>query len=583
MRTTTLTMQARRSYQSGETYTFEVLGLINQEGTYYIEVTDGNYRLRVALYEFQLEKGYLDQKTEILCYVKAVSDRGIPMLTQSRLEALKERFTEMNTEYPFIVKAVKQDNQSGWLYYELKDINGLVHRYYPDDKEPLRSSEDIITLVLRGIEEKGQNKSHLHLKCPNDLLIHQTSNSIQERGKFGSENEQLEFKTSIVHTSNGLPDIDRQIGSLARAIAGLMNKSGGRLLLGIKDNGSFHGIESDFPRLNDSEADDFYYLTNEDGYENKIRNAVKIHLGASANGHLEIRFPREESKVYCEIIVKEMARPVYFDKEKIFQRAGNTTQQLKGEDITFFMEQKILQYRHNWMNSPNPVVTPNVEPVLPERPLVGLRPGLEEKIHFQGLKTTELRSKIWAFMTFYKDGNWSYQKQLSTQDDVLFQVSVSEEMKTERLLMAYDNGNVNVVIPEEMIISTNARGGVSKEMGLRHRNGWNKTATLISIQLARSEDYALLVHEESKGNPYFKVHQVGTIPNSHALLCEGTKMVGGRQRWKLIKLRILTKEESEQLRLIRLPEGIDLTYNGFSDRDPTVGRMIRQYKNRLLS
>lgn len=607
MRTTTiLTMQTRRTYQSGQTYSFEIIGLVNHEGSPYIEVTDGYYRLRVAPYEFQLEKRYLDQKTSLNCYVKAVSDRGIPLLTQSRLDALKERFTEFNTEYPFIVKAAKQDAQTGWLYYELKDIHGLTHRYYPNDREPQRSPDDIITLVLRSIEEKGKNKSHLNLECPNDLLIPNPLPTMQERGKFGSERERLEFKSSIVFTANGMPDIDRQVGAVARAIAGMMNKSGGRILIGIKDNGTFHGIESDFPRLNDSETDDFYYLPNKDGYENKIRNAVKIHLGATANGLLEIRFPSEGGKVFCELRVKEMARPVYFDKEKIYQRAGNTTQQLKGEDITYFMEEKILKYRASWnaMELPKePISTPIVE--VKEEPLKVLKeekaPELptsspvalpevndqEEKLRlFYDIKAAEhlkARQNVWAYMTFYTDGNWSYQKQPVTWNDVLFQVCVTEEMKSQRLLMAYDNGHVNAVIPEEMVVSNNARGGVPREMGLRHRNGWNKTAKLIAVELAKTDDFVLLVHEESQGNPYFKVHRVGTIPTFHALLCEGTKMVGARQRWKMVNMKVLTQEESELFRLIRIPEEMDLTINGFSDRDPAAGRMIRQYKKRLLS
>jgi len=567
-------------------------------------LTDGYFKLRVVPYEFQLEKRYLAEKTTLNCYVKAVSDHGVPMLTQSRLDTLKERFPELNIEYPFIVKAVKQDVQTGWLYYELKDIHGLNHRYYPADGEPKRSQEDIITLVLRSIEEKGTNKSHLNLECPSDLMIRESTPSIQERGEFGNENEKLEFKSSIVFTANGMPDIDRQLVAVTKAIAGMMNKVGGKILIGIRDNGSLQGIESDFARLNDSETDEFYYLPNQDGYENKIRNGVKIHLGATANSHLDIRFLTEEGKTYCEVVVKEMSRPVFFNKEKIYQRAGNTTQQLKGEDITFFMEQRILKYHASWLakESPkDPKIIPyekeneselsmNYKDIKssdwkePQKKPSTAKEEFEESFGlFYDVKAIEyLKPIIWAYLTFYENGNWSYQKQAVTDEDVLFQICVTEEMKSEKLLMAYDNGYINAVIPEEIVISNN-RNRIPMPMDRRHPNGWMRTRNLINVQLAKADQNVLIAHEESKGTPYFKMIPVGNIPKSHALICEGTKVIRTFQRWKMVNMRVLTKQESEQYQLIQIPEELGLTFAGFSDRDPKAGRMIRQYKRRLLA
>lgn len=364
-----------------------------------------------------------------------------------------------------------------------------------------------------------------------------------------------------------------------------MNKNGGKLLIGINDYGTLRGIESDYPHLNDSQEDDFRYMQNDDGHENKIRNMVKIRLGTTANSNLSIKFIKEESVTYCEVQVKEMVKPVYFDKEKIFQRAGNTTQQLKGEDITYFIEQRIKQYRDNWI-SPPPSIYPSI-PVV-DRGLE--KPSETSKIQdFFSAKTIvepkrmEARPRIWAYMTFYTNGNWSYQKTPRQEEDVLFQISVSEEMKAERLLMVYDNGSVNVVIPEEMSFTNTHKGKIQKIMGNRYKNGWNTSAKLLSLQLAKPEDYVLFTSVDSKGNHYFKVHKVGDISVHTALFCEGNMLVNKKLRAKLIKMEQLSHEEAKELLPIHLRKYQTSTHLGFTERDPDHGTLVKSLRKRLGS
>lgn len=574
-----------RTYQIHQSYPFKFIGLIESEGKQFLEVTDGYYNYQIIPFEFQLNEAYRSSTSEIYCFVKYLTNFAKPFLIQSRKEVLAHQYNKPHSEYPFIVKAIKIDENSQQLFYELKDIYGINHRYYVQSFEPAREVDDIIMLTFKGIEARGMNKAHLVLECPKDLILPIEEHRSPERGKFGSENENLEFKSSIVYTNNSTANIDRQIGAVIRAIAGFMNKSGGRLLIGIHDNGTMHGIESDFPHLNDSSEDDFSYLQNEDGYENKIRNMVKIRLGATANSHLKIKFQKENNKTYCEILVKEMERPVYFDREKIFQRAGNTTQQLKGEDITYFIEQRLKRYRDNWIS-----------------PLSGSQPAISfidrdfEKPSDQiiaqeqfNLKTTsvqkrtEARPRIWAYLTFFNNGNWSYQKTPKQETDIIYQIAVSEDMKSQRLLMVYNNGSVNVVIPEEMCYTNTYKGMIQKTMGKRYKNGWNTNSKLLSMHLAKPEDYVLFTSIDAKGIHYYKVHQVDHIAVHTTLFCEGNMLINKKFRAKLTKMELLDFEEAKELTPIQLKKHQTSTHLGFSEANLDFMKEMKGLENRIRS
>ena len=104
------------------------------------------------------------------------------------------------------------------------------------------------------------------------------------------EGEKVEFKSSIIFSPNSGQPESTQPFAIAKEIAAFMNTDGGTLYLGVKDNGTICGVESDLPALNAATIKmpnrndaDFAYKPNRDHYCQKLRNLIRFYLGEYAS------------------------------------------------------------------------------------------------------------------------------------------------------------------------------------------------------------------------------------------------------------------------------------------------------------
>jgi hypothetical protein len=550
-------MENNQKYHIHQSYSFDLYNVLEVEDRVYLIVTDGQDLFKLLPYNFQVERGKKGLPQSISCYVKALNNFGKPLLTQSRREILMQLYPKLKQEYPFTVVAVHQDVYSGWIFYQLLDPYGVKHRYYPKDDETPRKEGEAISLYLKNIEDKDKNKAYLNLISPE--LIKPSHFGILEGSGFGMETDVLEFKRSIVFTSQGTADIDIQLSKIVATLAGFMNKNGGRLLIGVKNNGQLHGIEADFPHLNSSKSNSFEYPENVDGYELKIRDAVKYHLGNGANAAVSMQFKQEEGKLYVEVRVDKILRPVYFDQEKIFQRASNTTQQFKGEDITWFVQQRLILSKGQ-QNTEESYVP------LADSESCGIYEDIfsdSRKVYAEKTKSAS-SSETWAYFTFYKNGDWSFQPQPQNDADVLHEVAITEKMKKASLLMVYDNGKINAVVPEQMIYSLGKSGKVFKYPSRRYKNGWNTNARFEKLILANSQDTLLVISFDEKGKTMYKIHEAGHIGINSLFHCEGNVLVNKRLGGTLLEVFLLEKKDAESLRQFRMKKEQTSSSLGFS-------------------
>ena len=115
-----------------------------------------------------------------------------------------------------------------------------------------------------------------------------------------------------------------------KSICAFANTDGGRLYVGIDDNGNIVGIQNAKARIED--------------IPNTIRNKLGILVSLIARN--------EEGKDYLEIIVPKMEHPVFFDG-KIYIRVGSTNQLVDGNNLIEFILRKSTA---TW----DAVVEPNV-------------------------------------------------------------------------------------------------------------------------------------------------------------------------------------------------------------------------------
>jgi CheY-like chemotaxis protein len=133
------------------------------------------------------------------------------------------------------------------------------------------------------------------------------------------EGERLEFKSSIrwdyrQHRTN--KDLQQVV---AKEIAGMMNGTGGTLVIGVADDGSILGIERDLATLRKQ---------NSDGFELALTDIVKTYLGIEYKDYVHPRFERVGDKLVCVVSIQKSPEPVFLakgDTGKLWVRTGNST------------------------------------------------------------------------------------------------------------------------------------------------------------------------------------------------------------------------------------------------------------------
>lgn len=136
------------------------------------------------------------------------------------------------------------------------------------------------------------------------------------------EGRTLEYKSSLrwdykdLHVNKELTKV------VVRTIAAFLNSQGGTLLIGVRDDGTVLGLESDFATLGKKTAD---------GFELNLRSAIANHLGDEVDPLIQVTFVAMEAKDVAVVSCAGHSAPVYFrdgNKRELCVRAGNLTRSL---------------------------------------------------------------------------------------------------------------------------------------------------------------------------------------------------------------------------------------------------------------
>lgn len=136
------------------------------------------------------------------------------------------------------------------------------------------------------------------------------------------EHDRLEFKASLQwNLHKGA--IDKEMRAVVgRAIAGMMNRYGGTLLIGVADNGTIIGIENDLKAIRKG---------NEDGFQLEIVRIVETYLGLEYAPYKQMHFESAGNHRVCIITIRPAPQPVYFRENNLSEfwvRLDNSTRKL---------------------------------------------------------------------------------------------------------------------------------------------------------------------------------------------------------------------------------------------------------------
>ena len=138
-----------------------------------------------------------------------------------------------------------------------------------------------------------------------------TELELQDLIKAG-ENDFVEFKSTIrmnLHANKAGKEIEL---AWLKSVVAFCNTEGGRILIGVKDNGDIFGLE----------ADNF---SNDDKTLLHVQNLIKQHVGLEFAKYIQYTLQDIDGKKIVVVSCQSLSRPVFLrfnDKEQFFVRSG---------------------------------------------------------------------------------------------------------------------------------------------------------------------------------------------------------------------------------------------------------------------
>lgn len=154
-----------------------------------------------------------------------------------------------------------------------------------------------------------------------------TEIDLEEIIKSG-EHSFLEFKSTMRWNLRETRQDKKMEEMILKSIAAFNNAEGGKLLIGVADDGEILGLQYDYNTLKEE---------NKDHFELHLRNIVNSAYGKDfATTQITVGFPMIEESEICEIDIKPGTKPLFLEviskngqkQKKFFVRSGNSSQDL---------------------------------------------------------------------------------------------------------------------------------------------------------------------------------------------------------------------------------------------------------------
>lgn len=134
------------------------------------------------------------------------------------------------------------------------------------------------------------------------------------------ENDYVEFKSSMRwdYEQGNVNKLLEHV--IAKTISAFMNAGGGKLLIGVKDNGEVLGIDKDYETLKNK---------NKDGFLLQLTQIINQYLGKEFNQFVSIKIVKLGDREVCVVDITNSAMPVFLnngEKEEFYIRASASSQ-----------------------------------------------------------------------------------------------------------------------------------------------------------------------------------------------------------------------------------------------------------------
>jgi len=216
-------------------------------------------------------------------------------------------------------------------------LNYLKVKY---DNDELDNSQYLFVDVLEEVIDLLEPGLQAHLEENTEIVLSEESKNLLALSNLiaNGEGTTLEFKSTLrvnLHTSK--PDKLMEHACM-KTLAGFANTNGGTLLIGIKDDKTVMGIETDFATFK-SDKDVL------DEFQKHLDNLIEQYFDNSFFSMLDIRFHTIQDLTVCEIEVKQSKKGWVIlhnksdgNKEEFYIRRVASTKALSLTDMNNYIK-----------------------------------------------------------------------------------------------------------------------------------------------------------------------------------------------------------------------------------------------------
>jgi predicted HTH transcriptional regulator len=199
-------------------------------------------------------------------------------------------------------------------------------------------SKKAVDILLREKFEKEdyyeflEERKNTIIKAIEELILNKTeeiTNIDYSAIIDGGENESLEFKSTFYFNKNeNKPDKSMKM-AVIKTIAGFLNTAGGRLLVGVEDNGNIFGLEKDY---------EVNFRKDRDGFLQDFRTTLNQFFDdGTIQRHIFYKIEVIREKEILVVNIEKSREAIFLKKEQqkiLYVRRGNKTDNLTDvEDI----------------------------------------------------------------------------------------------------------------------------------------------------------------------------------------------------------------------------------------------------------
>ena len=216
---------------------------------------------------------------------------------RSELHSIKDRLLDVN-DNPEVVKYWDSEQIRIFKSQILSSYEGLLRGLKPSNletSEKRKNSKKISSIIRKGESNHIEFKSSL-------------------RWDYRNENINKELKIPVLKT-----------------ISAFLNTYGGKLIIGVNDDGTPIGIEKEILTLKKKDVD---------GYEQHIMELIDKNIGSDISVYIKTCFTRFKGYKIALISVEKSPYAVYLksnSENEFYIRTGNTTRKLDGERMNKYI------------------------------------------------------------------------------------------------------------------------------------------------------------------------------------------------------------------------------------------------------